>query len=67
MDDEKIYQTSKTEQINRRIKNIIESHPEISRIRALNKKGTIIASSHEDMGIDEGTHESFFKGEIRCF
>ena len=65
--DEKVYQISKTEQLDRRITNIIESHPEISRIRVLNKKGTIVASSHEDMGIDEGTHEIFLKGKLSVF
>lgn len=39
------------QQVDRRITNLLCSHGEISRVRILDKNGTIIASSHEDVGI----------------
>jgi len=65
--DESIDHTQRIEQVNRRIKSIIESHHEISRIRVLNKGGIVIASSHEDTGIGKSAHEIFSKGKERVF
>ena len=50
-------------QINEGIKSIIEVHPEISRIRVLDKKGIVIASSHTDVGVDKSNHKIFLKGK----
>ena len=65
--DESIDHTRRIEKVNQRIKTIIESHQEISRIRVLNKEGIVIASSHKDTGIDKSTHEIFLKGKERVF
>ncbi|MEA3313582.1 MAG: diguanylate cyclase [Caldisericota bacterium] len=65
--DESIDHAWRIEQVNRRIKSIIESHHEISRIRILDKEGIVIASSHEDIGIDKSTHEIFLKGKEGVF
>jgi len=48
---------------NERIKSIIESHKEISRIRVLDKNGMVIASSHPDVGHDQSKEEIFLQGE----
>ena len=60
--NENIAQAQRIDFVTRRIKNIIETHEEISRIRVLDKGGIIIASSHEDTGMDKSTHEIFLKG-----
>jgi len=65
--DESIDYTRRIEQVNQRIKNIIETHEEISRIRILDKEGIIITSSHEDTGIDKSTHEIFLEGKEGIF
>ncbi len=65
--DESIDYTRRIEQVNQRIKNIIETHEEISRIRILNKEGITITSSHEDTGIDKSTHEIFLEGKQGVF
>jgi len=65
--DESIDHTRRIEKVNQRIKTIIESHQEISRIRVLNKEGIVIASSHKDTGIDKSTHEIFLKGKEGVF
>jgi len=65
--DESIDYTRRIEQVNQRIKNIIETHEEISRIRILDKEGIIITSSHEDTGIDKSTHEIFLEGKEGTF
>ena len=64
---ESIDYNRRIEQINQRIKNIIETHDEISRIRVLDKEGIIIASSHEDTVIDKSAHEIFLKGKEGVF
>ena len=65
--DKSIDHAQRIEKISQRIKNIIETHEEISRIRILNKEGIIIASSHEDTGIDKSAHEIFLKGREGVF
>ena len=65
--DESIDYNRRIEKVNQRIKNIIETHEEISRIRVLDKEGIIIASSHEDTEIDKSTHEIFLIGKERIF
>jgi len=65
--DESIDHTRRIEKVNQRFKNIIETHEEISRIMILNKEGIIIASSHEDTGIDKSAHEIFLKGKEGTF
>jgi len=54
--------TQKIEQVNRRIKNILQSHADISSVRILDKNGIIIASSHKDVGFDKSIEEIFLKG-----
>ncbi|MBW2737701.1 MAG: response regulator [Deltaproteobacteria bacterium] len=49
-------------QADRRIKSIIESHYEISRIRILDKYGMVIASSHADVGLNKSGNDIFLKG-----
>jgi PAS domain S-box-containing protein len=65
--DESIDYNRRIEQVNQRIKNIIETHDEISRIRVLDKEGIIIVSSHEDTEIDKSAHEIFLKGKEEVF
>ena len=65
--NENIAQAQRIDFVTRRIKTIIETHEEISRIRILNKEGIIIASSHEDTGMDKSTHEIFLKGREGVF
>ena len=65
--DKSIDHAQRIEKISQRIKNIIETHEEISRIRILNKEGIIIASSHENTGIDKSAHEIFLKGREGVF
>ncbi|MCD4692643.1 MAG: PDC sensor domain-containing protein, partial [Calditrichales bacterium] len=55
--------TQGLEQISRRIKSIIQSHKEISRIRVLDNKGIIIASSHTDVGLDKRNDDIFLNGK----
>ena len=65
--NENIAQAQRIDFVNRRIKTMIESYEEISRIRVLNKEGIIIASSHEDTGIDKSIHEIFLEGKEGIF
>jgi PAS domain S-box-containing protein len=65
--DESIDYKRRIEKVNQRIKTIIETHEEMSRIRVLGKEGIIIASSHEDTAIDKNTHEIFLMGKERIF
>ena len=65
--DKSIDHTQRIGQVNRRIKSIIETHEEISRIRVLNKEGILIASSHEDTGIDKSAHVIFLEGKEGVF
>lgn len=51
------------EQVNRRIKSVIQSHDEISRVRVLDKNGTVITSSRADVGLDRSTDDFFLKGK----
>jgi len=48
--------------VNRRIKSIIESRNEISRIRILDKHGMVIASSHADVGLNKSNNDIFIEG-----
>ncbi len=61
--DESIDLTRRIEKVNQRFKIIFEIHEGISQIRVLDKEGIIIASSHEDTGIDKSTDEIFLKGK----
>ena len=65
--DESIDYTRRIEKVNQRIKTVIETHEEISRMRILDKEGTIIISSYEDAGINKSTHEIFLIGKERIF
>ena len=49
--------------VNRRIKSIIKTHPQISRILVLDKNGTVIASNYENVGQYLGNKEIFLKGQ----
>jgi signal transduction histidine kinase/CheY-like chemotaxis protein/HAMP domain-containing protein len=55
--------TQSRKQISRRIKSIIHSHKEISRIIVLDKKGMIIASSQTDVGMDKSNDNLFLNGK----
>jgi signal transduction histidine kinase/ActR/RegA family two-component response regulator len=55
--------TQSLKQISRRIKSVIQSHKEISRIRVLDNKGIIIASSHIDVGLDKRNDDIFLNGK----
>jgi len=55
------------DEVNQRIKTIIETHEEISRVSILDKEGIIIASSREGTGIDKSTLEIFLKGREGVF
>lgn len=55
------------EQVNRWIKNTIEARDEISRIRVLDANGTVIASSHADVGIDQSTSDIFLEGKTSVY
>jgi len=66
--DESIDYNRRIEKVSQRVKDIIETQEEISRIRVLDKEGIIIiASSHEDIGMDKSTHEIFLKGKEGAF
>ena len=65
--NENIAQAQRIDFVNRRIKTIPETQEEISCIRVLDKEGIIIASSHEDTGIDKSAHEIFLKGKEGTF
>ena len=65
--NENIAQTQRIDFVNQRIKTMVETQEEISRIRVLDKEGIIIASSHEDTAIDKNTHEIFLIGKERIF
>lgn len=55
------------EKVTQRIKTIVETYKEISRIRVLDKEGIIIASSNEDTGLDKSAHETFLRGKEGTF
>lgn len=65
--NENIAQVQRIDFVNRRIKTILETQEEISCIRVLDKEGIIIASSHEDTGIDKSAHEIFLKEKEGTF
>jgi diguanylate cyclase (GGDEF)-like protein len=65
--NENIIRAHRIDEVNQRIKTIIETHEEISRISILDKEGIIIASSREGTGIDKSTHEIFLKGREGIF
>ena len=62
-----ITQAQRIDFVNRRIKTMIKSREEISRIRVLDKEGIIVTSSHEDTGIDKSAYEIFLKGKEGVF
>jgi len=62
-----ITQAQRIDFVNRRIKTMIKSREEISRIRVLDKEGIIVASSHKETGIDKSIHEIFLKGKEGVF
>lgn len=51
--DESIAHTKRIEKVNQKFKTIFETDEKISQISILDKKGIIIASSHEGTGIDK--------------
>ena len=55
----------KMEQANRRITSVIQAHGGISRIGILDKNGTVITSSHTDIGLDRSTSDIFLEGKTR--
>ena len=61
VDSSKDY-AQRIEQLNRKINSIIEFHEEISGVRVLDKIGTVIGSSHKDVGLDLHADELFLKG-----
>jgi diguanylate cyclase (GGDEF)-like protein/PAS domain S-box-containing protein len=65
--NENIIRAQRIDEVNQRIKTIIETHEEISRISILDKEGIIIASSREGTGIDKSTDEIFLKGKESAF
>ena len=65
--NENIIRAQRIDEVNQRIKTIIEAHEEISQIRVLDKEGIIIASSREGTGIDKSTYEIFLKGREGIF
>lgn len=65
--DESIEHTQSIEQVNQRIKSIIETHEEISDIMVLDKEGIIITSSYEDIGIDKSADDIFLKNKEETF
>ncbi len=54
-------------QVQRRIKNTMETIGNISRIRVLDRNGIIVASSHSDEGIDESVNILFRKGKEKTY
>ncbi len=65
--NENIFRAQRIDEVNQRIKTIIETHEEIDRISILDKEGIIIASSREGTGIDKSAHEIFLKGKEGTF
>jgi len=65
--DESIDHTQRMEKVDQRLKNIIETHEEISRMRIVDKEGIVIASSHEDTGTDKSADEIFLRGKEGVF
>ncbi|MCD6160946.1 MAG: PAS domain S-box protein [candidate division Zixibacteria bacterium] len=63
----KINSYQRVKQVNRRIKSIIQSYDDISRIRVLNKNGIIIASSNTDVGLDKSAQDIFLKGKESAY
>ncbi len=65
--DPTIDHTKRMAECNIRIKRTIEVNLDISRIRILNKKGNVIASSHKDVGFNQSADEIFLKGEDNVY
>ena len=65
--DEKLDYTLGQQRINKRINNVINSYPEIERMRILNKKGTVIHSSTKDIGFDKSDKAIFQKGRENSY
>nr|QNO55306.1 adaptive-response sensory-kinase SasA [Methanosarcinales archaeon ANME-1 ERB7] len=62
VDPSKDYNQS-IEQVNRRINTIIQSTEDISRVRVLDKKRIVVASSHTDISQNKSAAEIFLKGK----
>ena len=65
--DESIDLAQRTEMVNQRIKTIIQTHEEISRICVLDKEGIVIISSDEDAVLDKSALEIFLEGKEGSF
>ena len=65
--DPQIDYSRRMTECNLRIKRTIETNPDISRIRILNKNGIVIASSHEDIGFDRSEESTFIKGNENVY
>jgi PAS domain S-box-containing protein len=65
--NENIMRAQRIDEVNQRIKTVIETHEDICRISILDKEGIIIASSREGTGIDKSTDEIFLKGKEGVF
>jgi len=63
--DESKDHARRIEQANRRITSVIQAHDEVTRIRVLDENGTVIASSHTDIGLDRSTSDIFLEGKTR--
>ena len=65
--DGSIDHTRRLEKVNQRIKTIIQTHEEISRICVLDKEGIVIISSDEDAVLDKSALEIFLEGKEGSF
>ncbi len=61
--DESIDYDKRIVSLNKRINLIIASNEDIERIRALDKNGKIIASSHDEEGLDKSNSDIFLNGK----
>ncbi len=55
------------EQADRQIRNTILTDVRISRIRILDKNGTVVVSSHDDVGLDAKTEDAFLNGRAGTY
>lgn len=55
------------QQVNRRIRTIINNYTEIERVIILNKDGIVIVSSDKDVGIDKSKKLMFIKGKEKVY
>jgi len=54
------------EQADRRTTSVMQAYDEITRISILDEHGTVIASSHADVGLDRGTSDIVLEGTTRA-